>query len=72
MTEYELKVPGALLSSLMSEQDGLARLVADVLNQVLDGQAVEQLGALRYERSENARDTVTVTAAGSFTRVLGR
>ena len=55
MTEYELKVPGELLSSLMTEQGGLARLVEEVLNQVLEGQAVEEPGGLRYERSEEWR-----------------
>jgi len=31
MTEYEFKVPGELLSSLMSERDGLARLVEETI-----------------------------------------
>lgn len=52
MTDYELNVPGHLLSSLLSEQDGLAKLLEAVLNQLLDAQASEQVGAGRYERSE--------------------
>lgn len=66
-------MPGELLSSLMSERDALARLVEEVLNQVLEAQAAEQLGALRYERSE-ARSGYRngYTAVGSFTRVSGR
>lgn len=52
MTDYELKVPGQLLSSLMSDKHTLAELLEDILNQVLETQAADQLGAGRYERSE--------------------
>lgn len=52
MADYELNVPGTLLSSLLTEQNGLAKLVEAVLNQILDAQASEQVGAQRYERSE--------------------
>lgn len=51
MAEYDLKVPSTLLSSLLSEQNGLAKLLEAILNQVLEAQAVEQIGAERYERS---------------------
>jgi len=53
MTDFEINVPGNLLSSLLSEQDGLAKLLEAVLNQILDAQASEQVGAGRYERSED-------------------
>lgn len=53
MTDYEINVSGNLLSSLLSEQDGLAKLLEAVLNQLLDAQASEQVGAGRYERSED-------------------
>jgi len=52
MTDYEINVPGNLLSSLLSEQDGLAKLLEAVLNQLLDAQASEQVGAGRYERTD--------------------
>lgn len=53
MTEYEIKLNGDLLSNLLSgEGSGLAKLLEDVLNQALEAQAQEQLGARRYERSE--------------------
>lgn len=39
MADYEINVPGNLLSSLLTEQDGLARLLEAMLNQVLDAQA---------------------------------
>lgn len=52
MADYEITVPGNLLSRIMTEQNGLASLLEAVLNQVLDAQASEQLGAERYERSD--------------------
>lgn len=52
MTEYEINVPGNLLSRIMTEQNGLASLLEAILNQVLVAQASDQLGADRYERSE--------------------
>jgi transposase-like protein len=45
MTEYELKVPGQLLSSLMNDKNALAELLEKILNQVLEVQAEDQLGA---------------------------
>jgi len=51
MTDYEIKLPGELLSSLMSENTGFAQLIGSVLNQVLEAQATEQIGADRYERN---------------------
>jgi hypothetical protein len=39
MTDYALKVPGQLLSSLMSDKHALAELLEDILNQVLETQA---------------------------------
>lgn len=47
MTEYKLKVPGQLLSSLLSNNIGRVTLLAVILNPILDAQAVEQLGAGR-------------------------
>lgn len=53
MADYEINVPGNLLSRIMTEPNGLASLLEAVLNQVLDAQASEQLGAERYERSDD-------------------
>jgi len=52
MTDYEIKLPSELVSSLMSEGNGFAQLLTGVLNQVLEAQATEQIGAGPYERSE--------------------
>jgi len=74
MTEYELKVPGQLLSSLMNDKNALAELLEAILNQVLETQAEEQLGAGRYERSAERsgyrngyRPRVLYTRVGTLT-----
>lgn len=53
MAGYELGVGKELLPGLLSGQDGLAKLVEAVLNQVLEAQVSEALGAERHERSED-------------------
>ncbi len=55
MAGYELSVGKELLPGLLSGQDGLAKLVEAVLNQVLEAQVSEALGAERFERSEDRR-----------------
>jgi transposase-like protein len=52
MADYDINVPGNLLSRLMTEKNGIASLLEAILNQVLEAQAVEQIGAERYERSD--------------------
>ena len=52
MAGYEINVGGELLPGLLTGQDGLAKLVESVLNQVLEAQVTESLGAARHERSE--------------------
>ena len=52
MAGYDVSVGRDLLPGLLSGQDGLAKLVEAVLNQVLEAQVTETLGADRHERSE--------------------
>lgn len=52
MAEYEINVSSELLPGLLNGQDGLAKLVETVLNQILEAQVTETLGAGRHERSE--------------------
>jgi transposase-like protein len=52
MAGYEVSVGTDLLPGLLGSQDGLAKLVETVLNQVLQAQVSESLGAQRHERSE--------------------
>ena len=45
MTEYNITVGKDLLPGIMSGQNGLAKLVESVLNQILEAQVTEALGA---------------------------
>jgi len=49
MTDYNVTVGKELLPELLSGQDGLARLIESVLNQVVEAQVSESVGAERYE-----------------------
>ena len=77
MTDYEIKLPKELLSSLMTESTGFAQLIGSVLNQVLEAQATEQIGADRYERSADrggyrngVRPRVLYTRVGPVTLLV--
>ena len=52
MAGYDVSVGRDLLPGLLSGQDGLAKLVEAVLNQILEAQVAETLGAERHERTE--------------------
>ncbi len=52
MAGYDISVGKDLLPGLLGDQDGLAKLVETVLNQILEAQVAESLGADRHERSE--------------------
>ncbi len=45
MTDYNVTVGKELLPELLSGQDGLAKLIESVLNQVLEAQVSDSLGA---------------------------
>jgi len=52
MTGYNVSIGKDLLPGLLSGQNGLAKLVESVLNQILEAQVTESLGADRHERSD--------------------
>jgi len=52
MAGYDVTVDKDLLPGLLSGQEGLAKLVEVVLNQILEAQVTESLGADRHERTE--------------------
>ena len=52
MAGYEVSVGTELLPGLLTGPDGLAKLVETVLNQILEAQVTEALGAARHERTE--------------------
>lgn len=51
MARYEITLDSEQLSGLLTEDQGLQGLVETVLNQVLEAQVTEQIGARPYERS---------------------
>lgn len=53
MAQYQITVDDAAVQHLFVKDDGLAKLVEQVVNQVLEAQAAEQVGAAPYERSED-------------------
>lgn len=52
MTGYNITVGKDLLPELLSSHDGLAKLVEGVLNQILEAQVSESLGADKHQRSD--------------------
>jgi len=52
MAGYEINVGSELLPGLLNGPNGLAKLVETVLNQILEAQVAESVGAQRHERSE--------------------
>ena len=52
MARHQLTIDDEMLHALFQDDEGLARLVEAVLNQILKGQVTDQLQALPYERSE--------------------
>ena len=70
MAGYEVSVGRDLLPGLLSGQDGLAKLVEAVLNQILEAQVTEALGAERHERTEDRAGYRNGTRARTlYTRV---
>jgi putative transposase len=55
MARYEITLDSEPLSGLLTEDQGLQGLVETVLNQVLEAQVTEQIGARPYERSEGRK-----------------
>ena len=53
MTQLQLTVDRELVQQLCQSEDGVARLLERVLNQVLEAQVSEQLKAEPYERTED-------------------
>lgn len=52
MAEYQLTIDEDTVHGLLVGDRGLAQLLEQVLNQILEGQVSDQLGADRYERTE--------------------
>jgi len=79
MASYQVNVDEQLLTSLMTRQDGLGRLVEQVLNQILTAQASELLMAEPYERTaarqgyrNGSRERSLQTRVGTLTLSVPR
>ncbi len=73
MTQYQVTLSNEDLHGLFQDDEGLANLMEKVLNQILQAQATEAVGALPYERSETRRglrnglrDRILKTRVGSL------
>lgn len=53
MAEYDVKLNGKQLLGLLNEGNALSEMVSDIINQVLEAQMSEHLGANRYEHNED-------------------
>lgn len=53
MAQYQVTLDGDVLHGLFQRDEGVARLLEQVLNQILQAQATEQLQARPYERTED-------------------
>jgi len=51
MAQYHITLNDELCT-VITRDEGLAKLLEQVLNQILEAQVEEQLGARRYERTE--------------------
>jgi len=52
MAQYQITIDKKLLHQLFSNDDALASLVQEILNQILQAQVAEHLGAGHYQRTE--------------------
>jgi len=53
MAQFQVTVDEDVMRGLFQRDDGLARLVEAVVEQILEAQVTEQLQAKRYERTED-------------------
>ncbi|KYH32199.1 transposase, mutator family [Moorella mulderi DSM 14980] len=72
MAHYQVTVDGELLQQLFLRDDGLAPLVEQVLNQILEAQVTEQLKAKPYERTEERRGYCNGYREKSLVTRIGR
>ena len=79
MTEYDIKLPKDKLVALLNENDAMAELVTSVINQVLEAQMSEHLGAERYAQTDERqvyrngyRERKLYTRVGTLTLVCRR
>jgi transposase-like protein len=72
MPDYQITIDGETVHGLFQGDSGLAKLLEQVLNQVLDAQVSEQLGAERYERTEERQGYRNGVRPRQLTTRVGR
>lgn len=79
MAQYNITLDSELLKELFLSTDGASKLMEQVLNQVLDAQATDQLKAAPYERTDDRqgyrngmRDRPLTTRVGRITLRIPR
>ncbi len=55
MAQYEVKIDEQDIASLLFKDEGLKKLVEAILNQILEAQMTEHIGAQTYERSKDRK-----------------
>jgi transposase-like protein len=71
MAEYKITLEDSLLHELAHKPDGYANLVREVMNQILQGQATEQICAEPYERTTGRANYRNGTRERDLTTRLG-
>ncbi len=72
MPQYQITVDEETARGLFSGEGGLAKLVEQVVNQILQEQVTEQLRAARYERTEQRAGCRNGTRPHVLTARVGR
>jgi putative transposase len=72
MPDYQITSDGETVQGLFQGDAGLAKLLERVLNQVLEAQVSEQLGAERYERTEERQGYRNGVRPRQLTTRVGR
>ena len=72
MAQYHITVNDELLHGLLTRDEGLSKLLEQVLNQILEAQVEEQLGARRYERTDERKGYRNGSYPRQLTTRVGR
>ncbi|GMA56780.1 IS256 family transposase [Alicyclobacillus sacchari] len=72
MAQYQINVDDEFLKGLFLQDGGVAKLVEQVLNPILQAQVTEQLKAKPYERSDERRGYRNGTIPHALTTRIGR
>ena len=71
MTQYNITLDDEILKDLFTGDVGTSKLLEQVLNQVLQAQAAEQVQAMPYERSEERQGYRNGTRPHTMTTRVG-